>query len=176
MPLLHRRCTACERTFNLLSAQRGGTFERRRGRWSRVGGEEVLTATEGDDETFLGCPGCGGLEVEALVGGAVGVELGGAGGAGRFYPYFDPQLGRQIDSAQHRRQVCKELGLVPMEGGMEGAVEEKIRSDNAHNERSEREWAEYQAHCADDPEIRRVQDRMRGATTPDEVRKAFYGR
>lgn len=40
------------------------------------------------------------------------------------YPYFDKGLGRQITSPQHRKDVCRELGVIPTEGESRGLWEE----------------------------------------------------
>jgi|TARA_R100000084_G_scaffold108305_1_gene70622 hypothetical protein len=40
------------------------------------------------------------------------------------FPYFDRGLGRQITSASHRAEVCKELGVVPLDGDIDNSDEQ----------------------------------------------------
>jgi hypothetical protein len=54
------------------------------------------------------CPSCGSTDLEdGKLMPATGIELGGAGGVGKHYPYFDRALGCEVNSAQHRRWLMK---------------------------------------------------------------------
>jgi hypothetical protein len=52
------------------------------------------------------------------------------------FPYFDRGLGREITSASHRDEVCKELGVVPVDGNVDFSDEmaeyqKKVREEDA---------------------------------------------
>ena len=52
------------------------------------------------------------------------------------FPYFDRGLGREITSATHRDEVCKELGVVPIDGDIDNSNEmseykKRVESEDA---------------------------------------------
>jgi hypothetical protein len=65
------------------------------------------------------------------------VGLGDVGGQGRLYPYYDRGLQTQVNSRQHRSQICKARGAVPVDGTIDlerdasqrATVEEQARQD-----------------------------------------------
>ena len=61
------------------------------------------------------CPRCSKHTYRKVAKVPLGIELGGPASAGRHYPYYDRNLCMHIDSAKHRKQVCKANGLVPAE-------------------------------------------------------------
>ena len=67
------------------------------------------------DDSLDVCPSCASVSHERLVAVGQGIQMGGAGGVGKHFPYFDQSLGMHIESAQHRREVCKRMGLEPAE-------------------------------------------------------------
>lgn len=75
------------------------------------------------------------------------------------YPRYDKGLGLVLTSAEHRRRVCKERGLIPVDGDYD---EDRIMS-KIENERAEEDAVanDYYAKLADAPEyadFRRLQD------------------
>lgn len=97
-----RQCRSCERRYEVLDCH--GLL--------KDGGLVGLDRDDGDTT----CPGCGADDYDLLVGVGTGILLGGEGGQGRFYPRFDRGLGCTVNSEAHRRQLCKERNLVPVDG------------------------------------------------------------
>ena len=55
---------------------------------------------------------------------------------GERFPYFDRGLGRMLHSKAHRRKVCKELGVVPIDGDMDFSPEvHKIQNKIAEDKK-----------------------------------------
>ena len=99
-----RRCVSCDVQYEVVI----------------VRGEAVCMEA---DDNRSGCPRCAGAEFDRNVffDAPLPIELNG-------YPYFDRGLGMRIESAKHRRQVCKERGLVPLDGTFD------MERDHAENE------------------------------------------
>ena len=78
------------------------------------------------------------------------------------FPYFDRGLGVTLQSKAHRRQICKERGLTPVDGDFD---EEKLFSDQTNRrEREEKEYNDYVArldHAPEFKEYRRAIDQGR---------------
>ena len=87
MPIQTRQCARCATRYDVLVV-----------RGEVVGG---LDTPEGGTE----CPSCLAAEFMPLVTAGTGIDLGGEGGAGRFYPRFDRGLGCTVMSAAHRKQL-----------------------------------------------------------------------
>ena len=138
-------------------------------------GVVTVLEKEGDACFELTCPTCGAAEfTEHLLG--VGEEYV-PHGAG--YPYFDHGLGVELESAEHRRRVMRERGVVCMEGeaGREfDRIMGERRAAEAREGERRRQDAERQAA---DPEIRRAQtrvaDAMAGSATIEEFVEKVYG-
>jgi hypothetical protein len=139
MPIRVRRCV-CGREYEILD--HGGS----------------MTALSREDIENLSCPDCDGAEFVALVSVGTGIELGDVAGVGRVcpYPYFDRGLHRTITSAAHRRQVCRELGVVPVEGNVGGLVDRELSRQESLAERAEAAYKEQEARDAADPAVRRA--------------------
>lgn len=58
------------------------------------------------------------------------------------FPYFDRGLGMLLTSKQHRRDVCKERGLTPVEGDWD--IDSHLRKWDDEDDKDEKE---YQAYC-----------------------------
>jgi len=67
---------------------------------------EALTS----EEAAPPCPKCGSTDVYERVG------MPGADWSNRNYPYFDRGLGCIVRSPGHRKQICKERNLIPVDG------------------------------------------------------------
>lgn len=87
--LRHRRCLDCLKPYAVL--QHGG----------------VSVGMDRDDDEPT-CPQCGSKEFTSVVQAAMPIDRG--------YPRFDRGLGIELQSAAHRRQVCAERGLIPVDG------------------------------------------------------------
>lgn len=106
-----RRCE-CGTTYSVLT-HRGVTL--------------TIEATD-DRET---CPACASGAFKRVIGIPLGIELGGEGGVGRGYPYFDRALRCRVSSARHRRQIMKRKGLVAVDGDID--LEGDARKEAAEN-------------------------------------------
>lgn len=102
-----------------------------------------------DDLTFF-CEGCGP--------GRIGYR------ASVRYPYFDRGLNREILSPGHRREVCRELGVIPTDGETRGLWDEIADKAEAEDERIDRKYAEYMDEMTTGPargEFARLQEHMK---------------
>jgi len=129
-----RECSACKTKYDL--------FEHM-GEWGN------LDQPDGKEDD-LSCPKCAGTEYRSIVALGRGIELGDEAGVGKHYPRYDRGLQCIVKSAAHRRQLCKERGLVPVDGdvNLERSMDEQIE----HNTRTER-YAAYQDKLKNAPEF-----------------------
>ncbi len=68
------------------------------------------------------------------------------------FPYYDRGLGVMLQSKAHRRQICKERGLTPVDGDFD---EEKLFSDQTNRRESEeKEYNDYVDRLDNAPEFR----------------------
>ena len=78
------------------------------------------------------------------------------------FPYYDRGLGVMLQSKAHRRQICKERGLTPVDGDFD---EEKVFSQfDKRRERDEKEYNDYVDRLDNAPEFkefRQAQDQGR---------------
>ena len=137
MPIVRRRCVACRHAFELLSSHGG-----------------ILSALDRPDIDDLSCPKCGHAEAVAIV--SAGFERD-----RNVYPYFDESLGREILSRRHRDEVCRELGVVAVDGALPELVEKRQSRERDQLEADERVWKEYQRELATRPELREAQARYK---------------
>lgn len=94
--------------------------------------DEINDFTIGEKpETPRPCPRCG--EPSPM-----GINMPHEDGTLRMYPYFDRGLGRVLESPQHRRQVCKEMGVIPVDGDWD--------NQRANSERM-RPYKEAEEYC-----------------------------
>ena len=73
--------------------------------------------------------------------------------------YYDRGLGTRITSPAHRREVCKERGLTPVDGDWD--VDREFRKQDDARERDEREYAVYNDEAENHPKFagyRRARD------------------
>lgn len=144
MPILARACAGCGHRFDVLS----------------MGGVE--TNLDRDDDCFnLSCTRCGGAELVALV---AGVAANGLETAVTKYPYFDRGLGRTVKSARHRTQICRELGVVPLDGETLGDAEDIAEKRKSENERVTARYQAYEKEMTEGPnraEFHAVQEQIR---------------
>ena len=76
---------------------------------------ETYGYIKGDEflmETFDPCEGCGSLELDFLLSVPAIEDT-------ERYPYYDRGLGMMLESKAHRRKVCKEKGVVPVDGAID---------------------------------------------------------
>ena len=67
------------------------------------------------------------------------------------FPYYDRGLGVMLRSKAHRREICKQRGLTPVEGDYD---EEKIFSEFAkRRESEEKEYNDYVDKLDNSPEF-----------------------
>ena len=85
----HRKCHDCLEPYSVL--EHGG---------------ETLGMDRVDDQPI--CPQCGSKVFSSVVHAPKPIDQG--------YPRFDRGLGIELQSAAHRKQVCAERGLVPVDG------------------------------------------------------------
>jgi hypothetical protein len=78
------------------------------------------------------------------------------------FPYYDRGLGVMLQSKAHRRQICKERGLTPVDGDYD---EEKIFSEfDNRRDSEEKEYNDYVDRMDNAPEFkafRRAQEQGR---------------
>lgn len=135
MPIVTRKCERCGERYDVLI----------------VGGRVIgnLSRSDGDEDN-LRCVVCNGDEFSNIVSGATGV-------VSDRYPRFDRGLKMWLTSERHRLQVCKERGLVPVDGEVD--LGPSIAEQAEHNARMARynayqdklkhssEFAGYRRYC-----------------------------
>lgn len=75
------------------------------------------------------------------------------------FPYYDRGLGVMLQSKQHRRDICRERGLTPVDGDWD--IEREYSKWDTQNEKEEKEYADYCERLDTHPgfrEFRRKQD------------------
>jgi len=68
------------------------------------------------------------------------------------FPYFDRGLGIWLQSKQHRRDVCRERGLTPIEGDWD--VDSEFRKWDDENGKDEANYKKYCDRLDNDPAFR----------------------
>ena len=129
MPTIRgRRCSLCNREYDVL--------------WWPDG----TAAAFGHDDGKLDerCPYCLSDKYESLVATANPAGVKG-------YPYFDRGLGCEVESPAHRRRLCKEKGLVPVDGDFD--EDASIRKMNVEEDKHLRVYDEYKDRLDNSPEF-----------------------
>lgn len=105
------------------------------------------------------CPRCISVDAEDLPGVPTLIGDGDVGGAGKFYPYFDRGLNRYVRNAQHRKQLCRELGVQPLESKdeLDVLMGTAARADAASYAAID-EWHELLDYYNSDAECRQALD------------------
>lgn len=57
------------------------------------------------------------------------------------FPYYDRGLGMILESKRHRREVCKQRGLTPVDGDWD--VDKEFSKMDSRKEREEKEYTDY---------------------------------
>lgn len=128
MPIVTRKCERCEDRYDVLL----------------IGGRVIGNLSRPDgDEDKLGCPRCDFAEYENVVSSTTGV-------VSDEYPRFDRGLKLMLTSEKHRQQVCKERGLVAVDGEVDLGM--SMAEQSEHNTRMAR-YADYQERLAHAPEF-----------------------
>jgi len=142
MPIRTYRCQDCSHQFDLLF----------------VRGEP--TSLDHEDINDTSCPECGAGRRVSILAGAHGIELGDVAGVGRHYPRFDAGLGRMVNSAAHRRQLCAAMGVQPVDGDidLERPHGEMVARREARHARQAAVQDRYDNH-PDYQEYRELKDR-----------------
>ncbi len=70
------------------------------------------------------------------------------------FPYYDRGLGVMLESKAHRREICKQRGLTPVDGDWD--IEREYRKMDDINEKEDREYADYCDKFDNSPEFREV--------------------
>ena len=136
-----RKCADCEVEYDVLTI-RG----------------QVMTIDRDDDEDT--CPQCSSANFTVLLRPGTGIELGGVSSQGKIYPYFDRALNCMVNDKHHRKQICKERGLVPADCqiDMEGLASKAESRDDEIRKRYKATQQRYE----DDPDFadyRRLRDK-----------------
>lgn len=130
------RCEACDKTFNeLVDFRNGETAEAPRP-----------------------CPTCGAMSPQTFT-------MSHVDGTMTMYPYFNRGLGCVVESAQHVRDICKERGLIAVEGDYDA---ERMYAEHTREGREAEAW--YKADMKqrwDDPEMREYRDEYKERTGQD---------
>ena len=124
------------------------------------------TNLDRDDIDDLSCPACGSLEHVVKIG------AGTTAGRWRSYPCYDENLQMQLESHDHWLRAMKERNLEPLEPQEIENIIQRQRNRAADDEAS---YREYTREMADDPDYQMMQDRLRGARSPEEA-QARMGR
>jgi predicted nucleic acid-binding Zn ribbon protein len=104
------------------------------------------------DEAAPPCPRCGEPGREML--GIAGTEAPGS------WPRYDKGLGLVLTSAAHRRQVCKERGLIAIDGDWdEDRLMSAIEADVAKDEATAAEYYDRIEHAPEYREYREARDK-----------------
>lgn len=113
---------------------------------------EALTS----EEPLPPCPKCGSADVREKIG------VPGADWSNRAYPYYDRGLGMVLNSPGHRAQVCKERGIIPVDGDYD---EDKYISKLENRDADlHAEYTKYADRLENDPRFvgyRRARDQGR---------------
>ncbi len=75
------------------------------------------------------------------------------------FPYYDRGLGVMLQSKQHRKDICRERGLTPVDGDWD--IEREYSKWDTQNDKEEKEYADYCERLDTHPgfrEYRRKQD------------------
>ena len=108
-----------------------------------------------DLETGLECHptecACGGAGVDRVVAGARTIDQGDIAGVGGVYPYYDRMLGCVVDSSAHRRRLCRERGLVAVEGDL---TDKDFSVGFAEEEAALARYRAYGDRLENDPDFR----------------------
>lgn len=118
--------------------------------------EEIVDRKDGQSiEDNYECPKCNEIDCKWIPGARID----------RFseqFPYYDRGLGCWLKNKAHRKQICKERGLEPVEGDYD---EDKIFSEfDNRREREEKEYNDYinkLDHSPEFKEYRRMRDQDR---------------
>ena len=57
------------------------------------------------------------------------------------FPYYDRGLGVMLQSKQHRRDICRQRGLTPVDGDWD--IEREYSKWDTQNKKEEKEYADY---------------------------------
>jgi len=70
------------------------------------------------------------------------------------FPYYDRGLGVMLESKAHRREICKQRGLTPVDGDWD--IDREYRKMDDINEKEDLEYADYCDKFDNSPEFREV--------------------
>ena len=123
--LRHRKCMDCMERYSVL--EHGG---------------DVLGMDRDDDKPI--CPKCGSKVFASVVEAAAVIDRG--------YPRFDRGLGIELQSAAHRKQVCEERGLIPVDGDFDH--ERMLADQDAEEDGWVKKYETYKDKLDNSPEFR----------------------
>lgn len=114
----------------------------------------VVGIDRADDQPV--CPKCEGTTFVSIVKAGRGIDLP------TNYPYFDQGLGCEVRSSAHRKQLCKERGLIPLDGADPG-MERRTDADREDDD-LEAGYNDYVRRLDEAPEFREYREmRDKGA-------------
>ena len=122
-----------------------------------VRGQTMSIDREDDEDT---CPKCDSGDFTLLVRVGSGIELGGVSSAGKIYPYYDRGLGCMVNDKHHRKQICKQRGLVPVDGDID--VEKMYNKAEARDDGIRKRYKAIQDEYENHPkyaDYRRLRDK-----------------
>ena len=70
------------------------------------------------------------------------------------FPYYDRGLGVMLKSKAHRKDICKQRGLTPVDGDWD--LDSEYRKMDDINEKEQREYKDYCDKFDNSPEFREV--------------------
>ena len=70
------------------------------------------------------------------------------------FPYYDRGLGVMLKNKAHRREICKQRGITPVDGDWD--IDSEYRKMDDINEKEEREYAKYCDQVDNSPDFREV--------------------
>jgi len=110
--------------------------------------DELIDRTEGQSHNSpQKCPKCGDSD-------SVWIPTAKIDRWSERFPYYDRGLGVMLESKAHRREVCKQRGLTPIDGDWD--LDSEYRKMDDINEKEDREYVDYCDKFDNSPEFREV--------------------
>ena len=108
--------------------------------------EELIDHRDGEHfEDLQKCPKCGVVDSKWIP--AAKIDRW-----SERFPYYDRGLGVMLQSKDHRRQICRDRGLTPVDGDWD--LDPEFRKMDDQNAREVREYDEYVDRLDNDPAFR----------------------
>ena len=162
MPLARsRQCLDCDTKYDVIDFPKRG---------------EILSYWPHRPDDLPICPACDGANFRSLIGIPLGVDLGDVAGVGKLYPYFDRALNCYIRNKNHRKQVCKEKGMVPVDGDLTLTLDAQLRSDEDGKDKIRRKYHAINDMYDNHPDFREHRELQDKGWYEDQKQKALAAR